>query len=295
MYGYIRPQKSELKMREYELYRAAYCGLCHTLARDFGPLARYTVSYDMTFLYMILQSDDGYPALRLCRCPAHPLRRRCAACQTDGSSLAAAATVLFFCCKLRDDLQDEVFLKKLAARFLLLMFAVPFHRARKRFPELSEVIASRMRELSALEAERCASFDRAAEPFAAMCAALVDGIGEGRRTAALSRLMYHIGRVIYLTDAVDDLPEDVARERYNPVAVRFEIKTREEIISRTDELQMLADASLAAAASAYLDLEKTAFSPIVENILLLGIPAAFAAAIRGEKQNLKEKQNDRSI
>ena len=101
--------------------------------------------------------------------------------------------------------------------------------------------------------------------------------------------------MIYLTDAVDDLPEDVARERYNPVAVRFEIKTREELISRTDELQMLADASLAAAASAYLDLEKTAFSPIVENILLLGIPAAFAAAIRGEKQNLKEKQNDRSI
>ena len=140
MFGYVRPLLDLLSDEERRQYKSAYCGLCHTLARDFGPLARYTVSYDMTFLYMLLQSDDGYPALRLCRCPAHPLRRRCAACQTDGSSLAAAATVLFFCCKLRDDLQDEVFLKKLAARFLLLMFAVPFHRARKRFPELSEVL-----------------------------------------------------------------------------------------------------------------------------------------------------------
>ncbi|MBR6556118.1 MAG: hypothetical protein IKT60_01690, partial [Clostridia bacterium] len=121
------------------------------------------------------------------------------------------------------------------------------------------------------------------------------GIAEGRRAAALSQLMYHVGRVIYFTDAADDLTEDVAANRYNPIAVRFEIKTREELISRTEDVQKLADASLAAAASAYLDLEKTAFSPIVENILLLGISASFALALRGEKQNRKEKRNDRSL
>ncbi len=295
MYGYIRPQKSELKMREYELYRAAYCGLCHALAKSFGPLARYTVSYDMTFLYMLLQTEEKYPELKLCRCPAHPLRRRCAACRMDGSALAAAATVLLFCHKLRDDLRDEGFFKKLAAGFLLLVFSGPFRRARKRYPELSKTISMHMRELSALESEGCRSIDRAAEPFAAMCSSLVDGIAEGRRAAALSQLMYHVGRVIYFTDAADDLPEDVAANRYNPIVVRFEIKTREELISRTEDVQKLADASLAAAASAYLDLEKTAFSPIVENILLLGISASFALALRGEKQNRKEKRNDRSL
>ena len=295
MYGYIRPQKSELKMREYELYRAAYCGLCHSLAREFGPLARYTVSYDMTFLYMILQKSEDHPELKLCRCPAHPLRRRCAACSMEGASLAAAATVLLFCHKLRDDLRDEGFFKRLASRILLLVFAGPFRKAKHRYPELSNIISLRMNELSALETERCASVDRAAEPFAAMCAALVDGIGEGRRAYALNQLMYHIGRVIYFTDAVDDLPEDVAANRYNPIAVRFGIDTRDGLISRSVDMQKLADASLAAAASAYLDLDRTPFSPIIENVLLLGIPAAFSAAIRGEKLKLKEKRNDRSL
>ena len=75
-------------------------------------------------------------------------------------------------------------------------------------------------------------------------------------------------------------------------AMFYGINSREELIARSDEMQLFADASLAAAASAYIELEKTAFSPIIENILLLGIPSAFSSALRGEWQNPKEKQND---
>lgn len=292
MYGYIRPLKSELKMREYELYRAAYCGLCHSLAGEFGALSRYMVSYDMALVYMLLQSEEAYPELNLRRCPAHPLRRRCAACRMQGSALAAGATILLFCHKLKDDLQDEGFFRRLLARLLLLVFSGPFRKAKKRYPELSREISAKMSELSALEAECCTSIDRAADPFAAMSAAIVAGTCDGMRQGALSRLMYHLGRVIYFIDAADDLPEDVARGRYNPICARYGINSREELIARSDEMQLFADASLAAAASAYIELEKTAFSPIIENILLLGIPSAFSSALRGERQNPKEKQND---
>ena len=54
MYGYIRILKPELKFREYDDYRACYCGLCEALHRQYGSLARCTISYDMTFLVLLL-------------------------------------------------------------------------------------------------------------------------------------------------------------------------------------------------------------------------------------------------
>ena len=50
MYGYVRPVKGELKIREYEYFRAAYCGLCEALKRRCGLLARFVVNYDLTFM-----------------------------------------------------------------------------------------------------------------------------------------------------------------------------------------------------------------------------------------------------
>ena len=47
MYGYVRPDKGELKVSEYELYRAAYCGLCHALKKRCGFGARMALSYDL--------------------------------------------------------------------------------------------------------------------------------------------------------------------------------------------------------------------------------------------------------
>ena len=34
MFGYIRPQKGQLRVWEYELFRAAYCGLCAALGPE---------------------------------------------------------------------------------------------------------------------------------------------------------------------------------------------------------------------------------------------------------------------
>lgn len=292
MYGYIRPRKSELKVREYELYRAAYCGLCHSLAKEFGPLARYTVSYDMTFLYMLMQRDEGYPELCLRRCPAHPLRRRCAACRMEGATLCAAATVLLFCHKLQDDMQDEGFARRFAAAALRLLFSGPFRRAKKRYPALSDTIRTQLAELSRLEREGCRSLDAVSHPFATVTASLREECGDPRRDRALAELLYHVGRVVYFTDAADDLPEDIRRGRFNPLSLRFGVKSREELLSHTEDFHRLCDASLAAAASAYLDLEKTAFSPIVENILLLGLPEAVENALQGRQQTTKEKKHE---
>jgi hypothetical protein len=37
MFGYVRPYRDELKVKDYELYRAVYCGLCHSLKSAAAP------------------------------------------------------------------------------------------------------------------------------------------------------------------------------------------------------------------------------------------------------------------
>lgn len=59
MYGYIRPDRGELKVREYQQFRAAYCGLCEALRRRCGLLSRFVVNYDLTFLAMALSKGMG--------------------------------------------------------------------------------------------------------------------------------------------------------------------------------------------------------------------------------------------
>ena len=56
MFGYIRPQKGQLRVWEYELFRAAYCGLCHTLGKRYGPVWRFLLNYDFCYLAVLLSS-----------------------------------------------------------------------------------------------------------------------------------------------------------------------------------------------------------------------------------------------
>ena len=56
MYGYIVMNKPELKIREYERYRAYYCGLCKSLKSDAGMRGQISLSYDMTFLALLLSA-----------------------------------------------------------------------------------------------------------------------------------------------------------------------------------------------------------------------------------------------
>ena len=54
MFGYVMANRPELKIREYDRYRAYYCGLCRALKKEYGLLGRLTLNYDMTFLVMLL-------------------------------------------------------------------------------------------------------------------------------------------------------------------------------------------------------------------------------------------------
>ena len=76
MFGYVTVYKPELKIKDYTKYRAYYCGLCRVLMEDYGITGQLTLSYDMTFLVILLtslyESDTNF---MLKRCKAHPVKK----------------------------------------------------------------------------------------------------------------------------------------------------------------------------------------------------------------------------
>ena len=54
MFGFIRPVKPELRVREVERFQCVYCGLCHAIRQRYGRLHTVLLSYDMTFLALVL-------------------------------------------------------------------------------------------------------------------------------------------------------------------------------------------------------------------------------------------------
>ena len=53
MFGYVKPYSQELLVKEYELYRAAYCGVCRSMKNNTGIFSPFTLSYDIVFLAFV--------------------------------------------------------------------------------------------------------------------------------------------------------------------------------------------------------------------------------------------------
>ena len=76
MFGYVKTATSELRLREWECYRAYYCGLCQSLLKRYGAMGQITLSYDMTFAAMLLSSlYEPDTDSSKCACVAHPFER----------------------------------------------------------------------------------------------------------------------------------------------------------------------------------------------------------------------------
>ena len=150
MFGYIRPCRDTLRMRDYDRYRAAYCGLCHALGKRCGFAARFLVSYDMTFLYLLLQSPEASGCMKKCRCPARVKRKTCEV----GSPVmdqAADLSVLLYYWKLQDEVADSnSFLRKSGCRMATAVLRRAYRSAAQARPEADQMIRTQLQKLSDL-------------------------------------------------------------------------------------------------------------------------------------------------
>ena len=78
MFGYVIPNQAALDDEAKARYRTAYCGLCRRIGALHGLRGRLTLSYDLTFLDLLLSSL--YEGESECitgsgHCPIHPIRK----------------------------------------------------------------------------------------------------------------------------------------------------------------------------------------------------------------------------
>ncbi len=268
MFGYVRVREDALSAEATAAYQAVYCGLCRTMGRHYGGLTRCLLNYDFTLLAMLLAPADAAGGGKCLRCPLHPFRGKPACPDSPWLTVAGAESVILAYWKLKDAESDEGFLARRRAGLLRLMLGRAYRRAREDCPGFDREVRARLEELRILELERCPSMDRTADCFARLLQAAAPKCGDTSQDRALEELLYHLGRWIYLIDAVDDLDEDRAVGRYNPVAARFPTWGEEE---RT-YLRRSMDHSLALAGAAFQLLERNPWSAVVENILYGGLP-----------------------
>jgi len=287
MFGYIRPLKGELRVKEYESFRAVYCGLCHTLRRRYGFAARFVVNYDFTFMAMLLLGNEE-PCLEYKRCPASPHRKKLCHCGGEALDTAADYSVILAYWKLRDTAADEGFLKALAARFVSLFLYRSYRMASRRAKDFDACVRENLDSLARLENARCPSIDMTADKFARVLSAVASGQEDEKQRRILDQLFYHTGRIIYLLDAMDDLPEDIENDNYNPLRYRFALVGGSLTEEDREELLLTIRHSQNQIISAYQLLEPGPWAEILANIIYFGVPWVTQMVFSGKWKDIKK-------
>ena len=221
MFGYVKPVQSELLVKEYEFYRATYCGICRAMKKHTGALSNVTLSYDSVFLALLrmLFVDDADISAHKKRCIAHPIKKRCMLCENEALEYTARAFAILSYYKMRDDIADEGVGKK-----MLISPVRPILKSGKKranTPDLEQIIASRLLEISRLEDANTPSVDEPGHLFGELLGEVFANGLSGSDRLVFYECGYHLGRFIYAADAAEDYDEDLKKGKYNPYVLIY--------------------------------------------------------------------------
>lgn len=275
MFGYIVPEKPEMKIKEFELFRAYYCGVCRSIGKRHGQLSRLSLNYDSAFLAVLLSAvaNERVKAQRK-RCAAHPVEKRHIVCDSGIVDYASDINILLAYYNLEDKKRDDGdFVPKAA----MLLLRRAFRKLRKRYAAKCSIMEERLNDLLLLEKAECASMDKAAEPFARLMeevTAYEPLCVDEKHEKALRWIGYNLGKWIYLLDAYDDLEKDIKSGSYNPLIYQYKYerqdvgKFKQDI---RDRVEFNLTYSLNEIARAFELLDPKINKGILENIIYMGM------------------------
>jgi len=287
VFGYLQIEKEELLVKEFETYKAVYCGLCKQMGKDYSFLTRLTLSYDCTFYAMLLMSlHSSCGGFKKGRCTCNPLKRcNFAYSKNDDYQKAAAFSIITVYYKLIDDINDSGFFKSLFSRMIKPFFSHQRKKAKKRYPWIDEYVAEMMERQAVIEQDKSSSVDISADPTAQMLGKILAKDGNDKtESRVLYEYGYNIGRWIYLMDAADDMEKDAKSLSFNPFIQEDGSSLDNNIISLT------LNQCLARAYDAYNLLDINGFKGILDNMMLRGFPK-----IQNKITDKTQKDSDKSF
>ncbi|MBR1560315.1 MAG: hypothetical protein IJ646_08775 [Clostridia bacterium] len=285
MFGYIITNAESLPKERQERFRGFYCGLCRRLRLRYGLVGSTTLSFDMTFLAVLLNALYEPDETEACeRCVPHPFKAHDYV-DTEVMDYVADMNVALAYHKCLDNWLDDRSVLSLSE---------------------AKLLKSAYRKVSGLYPQKCAAIERWLDDIHVMERSGLQAIdppvnATGRLLGEL--FVYRddvwadtlrevgdgLGRFIYLMDAWDDLPEDMKRKRYNPLKG---YARRADYDAFCQSALML---SVADATRAFELLPIVRDADILRNILYSGVWSKYALIRNKRESGKKEKEHAGSL
>lgn len=273
MFGYVTPCKMEMKIKDFELFRAYYCGLCKSIKKQYGNLPRLVLNYDMTFLAILIDAlnNDKINA-ETHRCFANKFKKKSYVVSNTALEYAAFMNVALVYFKYVDDKNDDKSLKGATFSFFLKRY---FKKFPSHLQDKLSIIQDNLTLLASMEkSNNIFSIDEICHPFAKLTGEVLSSFEDENNKEPLYWLGYNLGKWIYLIDAMDDLEKDIKEKKFNPLLRALNYDNEECSVFKNKILKRVEFNLLTTARLTVENLEKLSLyknQDIVYNILELGL------------------------
>ena len=281
MFGYVVMNKPEIRFKDFDLYRSFYCGLCRELREKYGISGQITLTYDMTFVVVLLSALYEPPTQKgTTRCVIHPVCRQPVR-KNVATEYGADMNVLLTYYKCMDDWEDE---KKFAALGYGKILQRKNNRLSRQYPEKAEKIRKLLEKLSQMEKAGETDIDKMSGCFGQ----IMEEIFAWKKDVwedSLRRMGFYLGKFIYILDAYDDVEKDVKNGNYNPFAEKYIMKGFDE------QVRQLLIMMMAQTCREFEKLPIIKYTDILRNILYSGVWCRFEMIAR-KRREAEEKKHD---
>ena len=284
MFGYININQKIMTEENRKAYQAYYCGLCQKLKTNCGTKGQMLLSYDLTFLIVLL---TGLYELENTEteftCPLHPTKKRTAYIN-EATEYAADMNLILAYQNLLDDWKDE---KSYTKKAFVKILDKDYTRIVSKYPRQVRALEEFMRKTAEAEKNKETNLDLVAGLTGEMLGEIMcwreDEWQEEMRT-----LGFYMGKFIYLMDAYEDYEADQKKNCYNPL-VYMEKENDQEFDTFC---KLLLTSMMSECAKSFERLPILLHADILRNILYSGVWSRYEY-LQLRKKKLEEKKTKR--
>lgn len=285
LFGYVIPFKPEMKIREYDIFKSYYCGLCKELGSNYNQLTRFGLSYDFTFLSLLLSSlREDKDNVTKENCIAHVFKKQNIIKGNRELKYCADMSIILYYLKLIDDVKDDHSIK---AFFLSLIYYLPYRKAKKKHNIKYLRIKKLLDNLSCLEKDNCNIIDMCAHNFGSIVRTIFqpEYIKDKDSLKILGWMGYNLGRWVYILDAYNDMEDDIKHNNYNPIICQYGTDEYGSNETKTN-IEFILTYTLENVAKSFDLLNIKRNKCIIENIIFLGTRNIMENILyKGEERN----------
>ncbi len=285
MFGYINIYKDELKVKDYNIFKSYYCGLCKALGKRYNQVVRLGLNYDFTFLAILADAmyDEKTETQNL-GC-IKSIGKKQTVVNNNAVDFCSDMSIILTYYKLLDDIRDD---KSIKAALAIVPYFFAKRKLKGKYSDLIISVQNNLNELTTLEKEKSDSLDGAAHPFAQIMADMFE-----LASPSLRIIGYNLGRYVYFADALDDMDSDLKKGNYNVLNIvhSYNGNVDENI---KDSIRQSLYLTLGAIAAEYEKLPKFKNKDVLDNIIYIGVRAKSDVLLTklGQKQRKDESINE---